>query len=207
MHGERPARRISPVSAPRAWARLREHYDDGGFSGGTLDRPALKQLIADIDDGPVDVVVVYKIDCLRRALMGFSKPVEIFDRHGVTFVSVTQSFNTTPSMGRLTLNILLSFARFEREVIGERIRDKVAVSKKKGMWMDGYVPLGYDYDAVDRKLIVNEALRDEVTANNRDKRVAVARATVGEDGLDIDLRHDGFVAPASLMTPEREHAA
>ena len=185
---------------------MREHYDDGGSSGGTLDRPTLKQLIADIDDGPVDVVVVYKIDCLRRALMGFSKPVEIFDRHGVTFVSVTQSFNTTPLMGRLTLNILLSFARFEREVMANN-RDKVAASKKKGMWMDGYVPLGYDYDAVDRKLIVNEALRDEVTANNREKRVAVARATVGEDGLDIDLRHDGFVAPASLMTPEREHAA
>ena len=174
---------------------MREHYDDGGSSGGTLDRPVLKQLIADIDDGPVDVVVVYKIDRLGRALMGFSKPVEIFDRHGVTFVSVTQSFNTTPSMGRLTLNILLSFARFEREVIGERIRDKVAVSKKKGMWMDGYVPLGYDYDAVDRKLIVNEALRDEVMANNRDKRISVARATVGEDGLDIDLRHDGLAAP------------
>ena len=117
-----PARRISPVSAPRAWARLREHYDDGGFSGGTLDRPTLKQLIADIDDGPVDVVVVYKIDRLGRTLMGFSKPVEIFDRHGVTFVSVTQSFNTTPLMGRLTLNILPSFARFEREVIGEQPR-------------------------------------------------------------------------------------
>jgi len=133
---------------------LREHYDDGGSSGGTLDRPVLKQLIADIDDGPVDVVVVYKIDRLGRALMGFSKPVEIFDRHGVTFVSVTQSFNATPSMRRLTLNILFSFARFEREVMANN-RDKIAASKKKGMWMDGYVPLGYGRDRP--KLIVNEA--------------------------------------------------
>ncbi|WP_310794394.1 recombinase family protein [Roseovarius sp. SCSIO 43702] len=145
------------IASQRAegWACLRERYDDGGVSGGTLDRPALKQLIADVEDGLIDVVVVYKIDRLSRALMDFSKLVEIFDRHGVTFVSVTQSFNTTTSMGRLTLNILLSFAQFEREVIGERIRDKVAASKKKGMWMGGYVPLGYD--VVDRKLIVNEA--------------------------------------------------
>ncbi|WP_164745029.1 recombinase family protein, partial [Alexandriicola marinus] len=136
------------------WACLRERYDDGGFSGGTLDRPALKQLIADVEDGLVDVIVVYKIDRLSRALMDFSKLVELFDRHGVTFVSVTQSFNTTTSMGRLTLNILLSFAQFEREVTAERIRDKVAASRKKGMWMGGYVPLGYD--VADRKLIVNE---------------------------------------------------
>lgn len=145
------------IASQRAegWACLRERYDDGGFSGGTLDRPALKQLIADIEEGLVDVVVVYKIDRLSRALMDFSKLVEIFDRHGVTFVSVTQSFNTTTSMGRLTLNILLSFAQFEREVIGERIRDKVAASKKKGMWMGGFVPLGYD--AIDRKLVINPA--------------------------------------------------
>ena len=136
------------------WACLRERYDDGGFSGGTLERPALKQLIADVEDGLVDVIVVYKIDRLSRALMDFSKLVELFDRHGVTFVSVTQSFNTTTSMGRLTLNILLSFAQFEREVTAERIRDKVAASRKKGMWMGGYVPLGYN--VVDRKLIVNE---------------------------------------------------
>ncbi|WP_338101533.1 recombinase family protein [Pseudooceanicola onchidii] len=117
------------------WVCLRDKYDDGGFSGGTLERPALKDLIADIEDGLIDIVVVYKIDRLSRALMDFSKLVEIFDRHGVTFVSVTQSFNTTTSMGRLTLNILLSFAQFEREVIGERIRDKVAASHKKGIWM------------------------------------------------------------------------
>ena len=120
------------------WACLRERYDDGGFSGGTLDRPALKQLIADVEDGLVDVIVVYKIDRLSRALMDFSKLVELFDRHGVTFVSVTQSFNTTTSMGRLTLNILLSFAQFEREVTAERIRDKVAASRKRGIWMGGY---------------------------------------------------------------------
>ncbi|WP_342635601.1 recombinase family protein [Antarcticimicrobium sediminis] len=142
------------------WVCLRDKYDDGGFSGGTLERPALKDLIADIEDGLIDIVVVYKIDRLSRALMDFSKLVEIFDRHGVTFVSVTQSFNTTTSMGRLTLNILLSFAQFEREVIGERIRDKVAASRKKGIWMGGPVPLGYNVK--DRKLIVNPAEAETV---------------------------------------------
>ena len=117
---------------------VRDRYDDGGFSGGTLERPALKRLLADIEAGLVDVVVVYKIDRLSRSLMDFSKLVEVFDATGVTFVSVTQSFNTTTSMGRLTLNILLSFAQFEREVIGERIRDKFAASRKKGMWMGGW---------------------------------------------------------------------
>ena len=137
------------------WIELTAHYDDGGVSGGTLDRPALKRLLADIEEGRVDVVVVYKIDRLSRALMDFSKLVEVFDRNDVTFVSVTQSFNTTTSMGRLTLNILLSFAQFEREVIGERIRDKVAASRKRGMWMGGVVPLGYEVR--DRKLVINEA--------------------------------------------------
>ena len=136
------------------WAAIREPYDDGGVSGGTLDRPALKRLLADVEAGLVDVIVVYKIDRLSRSLMDFARLVEIFERNQVTFVSVTQSFNTTTSMGRLTLNILLSFAQFEREVIGERIRDKVAASRKRGMWMGGYVPLGYDVR--DRKLVVNE---------------------------------------------------
>jgi len=136
------------------WALVPDRYDDGGFSGGNLERPALKRLLADIEAGRVDVVVVYKIDRLSRSLMDFSKLVEVFDRHGVTFVSVTQSFNTTTSMGRLTLNILLSFAQFEREVIGERIRDKFAASRKKGMWMGGNPPLGYD--VVSRKLVVNQ---------------------------------------------------
>jgi len=136
------------------WVELAAHYDDGGISGGTLERPALKRLLADIEEDRVDVVVVYKIDRLSRALMDFAKLVEVFDRNNVTFVSVTQSFNTTTSMGRLTLNILLSFAQFEREVIGERIRDKVAASRKRGMWMGGVVPLGYEVR--DRKLVINE---------------------------------------------------
>ena len=137
------------------WALVRDRYDDGGYSGGTLERPGLKRLLADIEDGLVDVVVVYKIDRLSRSLADFAKLVEVFDRHGVTFVSVTQSFNTTTSMGRLTLNILLSFAQFEREVTAERIRDKVAASRKKGMWMGGWAPWGYGVK--DRKLIVNAA--------------------------------------------------
>jgi site-specific DNA recombinase len=135
------------------WVLVPDRYDDGGISGATLERPALQRLLADIEAQRVDVVVVYKIDRLSRALMDFSKLVEVFDRNNVTFVSVTQSFNTTTSMGRLTLNILLSFAQFEREVIGERIRDKFAASRKKGMWMGGFVPLGYEVK--DRKLIVN----------------------------------------------------
>ena len=137
------------------WLELAGHYDDGGISGGTLERPALKRLLADIEEDRVDVVVVYKIDRLSRALMDFAKLVEVFDRNDVTFVSVTQSFNTTTSMGRLTLNILLSFAQFEREVIGERIRDKVAASRKRGIWMGGYVPLGYEVK--ERKLIIKES--------------------------------------------------
>jgi len=140
---------------PEGWLLVPDRYDDGGISGATLERPALQRLLADIEGRRVDVVVVYKIDRLSRALMDFAKLVEVFDRNNVTFVSVTQSFNTTTSMGRLTLNILLSFAQFEREVIGERIRDKFAASRKKGMWMGGFVPLGYDVR--DRKLVVNKA--------------------------------------------------
>ena len=145
------------VASQRAegWVLVRDRYDDGGFSGGTLERPALKRLLADIEAGLVDVIVVYKIDRLSRSLMDFAKLVETFEAHRVTFVSVTQSFNTTTSMGRLTLNILLSFAQFEREVIGERIRDKFAASRARGMWMGGKVPLGYD--VVNRKLVVNSA--------------------------------------------------
>lgn len=136
------------------WVLVPDRYDDGGFSGGTLERPALKRLRADIESGKIDVVVVYKIDRLSRSLMDFSRLVEVFDQHKVTFVSVTQSFNTTTSMGRLTLNVLLSFAQFEREVIGERIRDKFAASRKRGMWMGGWAPLGYEVK--DRKLVVDE---------------------------------------------------
>ena len=144
------------VASQRAegWVLVRDRYDDGGFSGGTLDRPALKRLLADIEAGLVDCVVAYKLDRLSRSLTDFVRMMERLEAHGVTFVSVTQSFNTTTSMGRLTLNILLSFAQFEREVIGERIRDKFAASRARGMWMGGKVPLGYD--VVNRKLIVNE---------------------------------------------------
>jgi DNA invertase Pin-like site-specific DNA recombinase len=137
------------------WVLVPDRFDDGGFSGGTLERPALQRLLADIAQAKVDVVVVYKIDRLSRSLMDFARLVEVFDRHRVTFVSVTQSFNTTTSMGRLTLNVLLSFAQFEREVTAERIRDKFAASRARGMWMGGWAPLGYD--VVDRRLVVNEA--------------------------------------------------
>jgi site-specific DNA recombinase len=134
------------------WVCLRAGYDDGGFSGATMGRPALQRLLADITAGRVDIVVVYKIDRLTRSLADFAKIVEILDARGASFVSVTQQFNTTTSMGRLTLNVLLSFAQFEREVIGERIRDKIAASKKKGMWMGGVPPLGYRVQ--DRKLVI-----------------------------------------------------
>lgn len=134
------------------WTLIPDHYDDGGISGGSLNRPDLQRLLSDIRAGRVDIVVVYKVDRLTRSLIDFAKLVELFDVHQVSFVSITQAFNTTSSMGRLTLNILLSFAQFEREVIGERVRDKVAASKRKGLWMGGNCPLGYM--AQDKKLIV-----------------------------------------------------
>src|SRR5438128_10627872 len=142
------------------WTSLPSLYDDGGYSGGSTERPALKRLLADIQSHLIDVVVVYKVDRLTRSLTDFAKIVEIFDAAGVSFVSVTQQFNTTTSMGRLTLNVLLSFAQFEREVTGERIRDKIAASKQKGMWMGGNVPLGYEADA--RALIINSAEAETV---------------------------------------------
>jgi site-specific DNA recombinase len=141
------------------WVLVHDRYDDGGVSGGTLERPALKRLLADIEAGLVDVVVVYKIDRLSRSLMDFAKLVQIFDQNDVTFVSVTQSFNTTTSMGRLTLNILLSFAQFEREVIGERVRDKIAASRARGMWMGGPVSLGYRVENRNRCLAPTLRLR------------------------------------------------
>lgn len=136
------------------WMMLADAYDDGGFTGGNMDRPALKRLISDIKNGLIDTVVVYKVDRLSRSLADFAKLIELFDAHKVSFVSVTQQFNTTTSMGRLTLNILLSFAQFEREVIGERIRDKFAASKRKGMWMGGVTPMGYEVR--DRQLHINK---------------------------------------------------
>src|SRR5437879_7125178 len=137
------------------WSLVTTAYDDGGISGATMERPALQRLLTDIRSGRIDVVVTYKVDRLTRSLADFARLIETFDKHAVSFISVTQQFNTTTSMGRLTLNVLLSFAQFEREVAGERIRDKFAASRRKGMWMGGNVPLGYDLKH--RKLIVNEA--------------------------------------------------
>ena len=137
------------------WIPVVDDYDDGCFSGGNMDRPALKRLLANIDAGKVDIVVVYKIDRLTRSLTDFSKMVELFDQRGVSFSAVTQQINSATSMGRMMLNILLSFAQFVREVTGERIRDKIAASKAKGMWMGGTPPLGYDVSH--RQLVINEA--------------------------------------------------
>ena len=142
------------------WTVTKDRYDDGGFSGGNLERPGLRRLLADIEAGKVDIILLYKIDRLTRSLSDFAKIVEILDRKCASFVSITQSFNTTTSMGRLTLNMLLSFAQFEREVTGERIRDKIYASKRKGIWMGGPVPLGYD--VIDRKLVANEFEAEQV---------------------------------------------
>ena len=154
LHAQREAcEAFIKSQASEGWKLIKTAYDDGGLSGGTMERPALQRLLADIGEGLVDVVVVYKVDRLTRSLADFAKMVEMFDAHGVSFVAVTQQFNTTTSMGRLTLNVLLSFAQFEREVTGERIRDKIAASKRKGMWMGGVPPLGYDVR--ERRLVVN----------------------------------------------------
>ena len=156
LHAQREAcEAFIKSQAGEGWRFIRTHYDDGGLSGATMERPALQRLMTDIDKGLVDAVVVYKVDRLTRSLADFAKMVEVFDARGVSFVAVTQQFNTTTSMGRLTLNVLLSFAQFEREVTGERIRDKIAASKRKGIWMGGLVPLGYEVR--DRQLVINEA--------------------------------------------------
>src|SRR5215204_4963225 len=161
--------------AHEGWRCLPGRYDDGGFSGGSMERPALQRLLGEIRSRRIDVIVVYKVDRLTRSLTDFAKLVELFDAHGVSFVSVTQAFNTTTSMGRLTLNVLLSFAQFEREVTGERIRDKIGASKKKGIWMGGVVPLGYrvenralhiveEHAALVRKLFADYLRRGAVSA-------------------------------------------
>jgi DNA invertase Pin-like site-specific DNA recombinase len=165
------------------WRLVKTHYDDGGYSGGSMERPALKCLLKDIEAGKVDAVVVYKVDRLTRSLADFAKIIEIFDARGASFVSVTQQFNTTTSMGRLTLNVLLSFAQFEREVTGERIRDKIAASKRKGMWMGGNVPLGYDLKA--RKLLVNK--REAALVRDIYRRY-LALGCVRKLKLDLDRR-------------------
>ena len=171
---------------PEGWVPMDGRYDDGGISGATLERPALERLLADIEAGRVDIVVVYKIDRLSRSLMDFAKLIEVFETHGVTFVSITQQFNTTTPMGRLTLNILLSFAQFEREVTAERIRDKIAASRRKGMWMGGNPPLGYDVR--DRKLVVN-AEEAAVVREIFERFTACGSATV----LARTLRAEGAV--------------
>lgn len=161
LHAQRQACEAFVRSqAGEGWRLIRMAYDDGGFSGATMERPALKALLTQVKEKRIDVVVVYKVDRLTRSLADFAKIVEIFDAHGVSFVAVTQQFNTTTSMGRLTLNVLLSFAQFEREVTGERIRDKIAASKQKGMWMGGTPPLGYDLR--ERCLVVNQAEAETV---------------------------------------------
>ncbi|MDP9421363.1 MAG: recombinase family protein [Pseudomonadota bacterium] len=173
--------------AGEGWKVLAAKYDDGGYSGGNLDRPGMQQLLGDIEVGKVDVIVVYKVDRLTRSLMDFAKIVERLDTRGVSFVSVTQAFNTTTSMGRLTLNVLLSFAQFEREVTGERIRDKIAASKAKGMWMGGNLPLGYDLG--DRELIVNPVEAEQV------RHIFNRYAALGSGvKLAHELRRDGMLS-------------
>ena len=167
------------------WVLVKDRYDDGGFSGGNMERPGLKRLLADVEAGKVDIILLYKIDRLTRSLTDFSKIVEVLDRAGASFVSITQSFNTTTSMGRLTLNMLLSFAQFEREVTGERIRDKIAASKKKGLWMGGPVPLGYEVQ--DRKLVINE---DEAEQVRHIMRRYLALGSV--PALIEELNSDGY---------------
>jgi site-specific DNA recombinase len=179
--------------AHEGWRLIRDHYNDGGYSGGSMDRPALQKLLADVEARRIDVIVVYKVDRLTRSLADFAKLVELFDRHEVSFVSVTQSFNTTTSMGRLTLNVLLSFAQFKREVTGERIRDKIAASKRKGMWMGGVVPLGYRVE--DRALhivqeqaeIVRSLFRRYLEAGS----VVRLKWQLDAEGFRLPLRIDG----------------
>src|SRR3954466_8609045 len=172
--------------AHAGWTLIRSRYDEGGYSGGSTDRPALQRLLMDVRARKIDVIVVYKVDRLTRSLADFAKLVELFDRHGMSFVSVTQQFNTTTSMGRLTLNVLLSFAQFEREVTSERIRDKIAASKRKGLWVGGVAPLGYD--TKDRKITVNDAEDDRVRT--------IFRSYLKLGSLNLlmtDLRKQGLV--------------
>src|SRR5258707_13297118 len=175
------------------WTALKNPYDDGGFSGGTMERPALQQLLADILAGKVDTVVVYKVDRLTRSLTDFSRIIEVFDSHDVSFDSVTQAFNTTTSMGRLTLNVLLSFAQFEREVTGERIRDKIAASKKKGLWMGGVVPLGFRVEnralhiVEDHAELVRAFFRRYLEAGS----VVRLKQRLDADGFRLPVRIDG----------------
>lgn len=184
--------------AHEGWKLVKAAYDDGGFSGGSMERPAVKRLMADLKQGLIDIVVVYKVDRLTRSLADFAKIVEILDGHGASFVSVTQQFNTTSSMGRLTLNVLLSFAQFEREVTGERIRDKIAASKRKGMWMGGTTPFGYD--VTDRKLVANEAEAETVRSIYR-RYVELGCVSA----LATDLRDQGIVSKIKVSRRGNTH--
>jgi site-specific DNA recombinase len=178
--------------AHAGWILLRGKYDDGGFSGGNTERPALQRLLADVTAGKIDVIVVYKVDRLTRSLADFAKLVELFDTHDVSFVSVTQQFNTTTSMGRLTLNVLLSFAQFEREVTSERIRDKIAASKRKGLWVGGMAALGYD--TKNRKISINEIEADRV------RTIFRSYLRLGSlNRLMTDLRDQGIVTKVRTL--------
>jgi DNA invertase Pin-like site-specific DNA recombinase len=177
------------------WRALSAHYDDGGYSGGSMERPALQRLLDDIKAKRIDIVVVYKVDRLTRSLADFAKIVEVFDASGVSFVSVTQSFNTTSSMGRLTLNVLLSFAQFEREVTGERIRDKIAASKKKGLWMGGFVPFGYR--AKDRTLAIDEGEAATVRLIFHRYRELGTVSALEADIAELNLRTRAFTSVSS----------
>src|SRR5437588_610689 len=182
--------------AHAGWNLIRSRYDDGGYSGGSTDRPDLQKLLEDIRSRKIDVIVVYKVDRLTRSLADFAKLVELFDAHGVSFVSVTQQFNTTTSMGRLTLNVLLSFAQFEREVTSERIRDKIAASKRKGLWVGGIVPLGYA--TRDRKIVVVEEEAERV------RTIFRRYLQLGSlNRLMADLRERGIVTKLRLLKTGR----
>jgi site-specific DNA recombinase len=197
LHAQREAcEALIASQSGEGWRVIKTAYDDGGLSGGTMERPALHRLLTDIEEGHVDVIVVYKVDRLTRSLADFAKMVEVFDANGVSFVAVTQQFNTTTSMGRLTLNVLLSFAQFEREVTGERIRDKIAASKKKGMWMGGFVPVGYvkrdrglvidEQEAATVRLIFRryqELKSVRLLKQDLDRRELVSKVRVGKNGL------------------------
>ena len=199
LHAQREACEAFIASqSGEGWRLIKAAYDDGGLSGGTMERAALHRLLTAVEEDQVDVIVVYKVDRLTRSLADFAKMVEVFDAHGVSFVAVTQQFNTTSSMGRLTLNVLLSFAQFEREVTGERIRDKIAASKKKGMWMGGFVPVGYLKR--DRRLVIDEQEAETVRLIFRrynelksvrflkqdlDRRDLVSKVRTGKNGLTM----------------------
>ena len=184
LHAQREAcEAFIKSQAGEGWRFVKTAYDDGGLSGGTMERPALQRLLADVNQGAIDVVVVHKVDRLARSLTDFARMVEVFDAHAVSFVAVTQQFNTTSSMGRLTLNVLLSFAQFEREVTGERIREKIAASKQKGMWMGGLVPLGYEVH--ERRLIVNQSEASMGSITSRELTQSLVIASRRNETVDL----------------------